>query len=272
MSDSDNSEFDLFSGDSDDDRSNYNKIQQKKDLIARSKIGGKVDKKSKVYESESDEDNKKCSDDDESNAEKNKEILQTNYKLIKLDDIDNIEKNTKISYIKKNDKIIVNKYFKDYNILKNEMNVGFSKLGNSLYSKSKYQTIYVLKIDDIKELYIHNTASIDGGKETDPKLKDTIEIKKTDWGNIQPDTVISYKKKDDSMVYFAKFNNYHINKLTGHTQFAVNSATGFNYFVNPGKLKAIYRHVTAKDKTMIQLFTKIKLLEDRIDKLEKLQK
>ena len=269
MADSDSSGFDLFSGDSGNDSDIYNdrtKVEKKKDLI-----GGKFPKNSKEYESEDDE--KKSEDDDESNADKNKEILQSNYKLIKLDDIEHIEKNTKISYIKKNNKLIVNKYFKDYNILKNEMNVGFSRLGNSLYSKSKYQTIYVLKINDIKELYIHNTASVDGGnKETDPKLKDTIEIKKSDWSNLQPDTVISYKKKDDSMIYYAKFNNYHINKVNGHTQLAVNSATGFNYFVNPGKLKAIYRHVTSKDKTMIQLFTKIKLLEDRIDKLEKLQK
>jgi hypothetical protein len=258
------SDFELFSSDSDNDGFNNSKSHTKN--LKPVQVGGNNSNNTKSKSIKSDNENDNESDDEIDDAQ-----ILSDYKLISLSDVENIEHNTQICYYKSNNKLIFNKFFKNYDIIKKSVKIGFSK-SDKYIATASFKTMYYVNIDDIKEIYIHKSCTLMGGSiSNDPKLKDTIEIKKKDWGNLSPDTVISYQKKDDSIIYNAKFNSYISDKKSDEMKFALSTAAGFAYRINPKNIKAIYRHVTAKDKTMIQLFTKIELLEKRIAKLENLK-
>lgn len=248
-------EFELFSDSDNESKQERPSLGHKKNLLRNSETNNSENK-----QLERKSNNKKSdANHNESDSEYESNIKYIPIKINKLVDL---EPNTIISYIKNNGKEINNKYFKSYDIIKKILTVGFYKHDKKNYEQST---------NDIKEIFICGGGGIIGGrsKKTDDRLKDTILIPHSEWDKIQQDTVISYKKKDQNMVYCAKFNSYVTSKKDNLTRMSLQSATGQPFLANPVKIETIYRHFTSKDKTLAQIMQSLKQLEIRISKLEK---
>jgi hypothetical protein len=200
------------------------------------------------------------------------EYILNNYNKIEIGKnsnmLNNIIPNSQICYIKTNGKVILSKYFKFIDIDNNKLTIGFY-----IHNKRNYDQ----KLDDINILYaqnldtnINNTnQSIVIGGSLNYKLKNTILIKKNEWIDIQPGTIISYQKSDGNMIYNSKFNAYTTpTEKYPIIKISLTTNIGFTYKINPTNIKKIYRHITSNDKTILQILQKIKILEDRITELE----
>ena len=249
-------EFELFS-DSDEER------KKRRSSFKKNKKSASECSESEHKHSES---GNRTKLDESTTDEQSKDIpdnIKENYTFISLKKINLIPVNTLICYKKKNGKVITNKYYKSYDIIKKEINIGF-------YSSNDRRN-YSQPIIDIQELYANIKSGgnvVGGAKKADDKLKETVIISQENWDKIVPDTIISYRKKDQSMVYNAKFNSYVITKKDNLSKMALLSSTGQSFLANPLKIETIYRHFTSKDKTLAQILQNIKSLEARIIKLE----
>ncbi len=168
--------------------------------------------------------------------------------------ISTLKHNTIIRYIKSNDKLIGNKYFKRYDNIAGSIIVGF-------YTHDKKN--YTEKLNNIKQIFI---KSISGGE--DP-LSGTLEVPPDQWKFIKRDSIISYKKKEnDEWIYKAKFNAFFTAK-DGTTRMSMTSERGFSYMCNPSKISEIRRHVSDTDYKLASVLKTLHLLEMRVSKLEK---
>ncbi len=188
--------------------------------------------------------------------------VKENFEKISLNKINTIPVNTEICYKRKSGKVISNKYFKSYDIIKKEMCIGFYKNDRRNYNQS---------ILDISDLYAKmvDCNIVGGAKKEDDKLKNSVLLNESDWDKIAPDTIISYRKKDQSMIYNARFNTYVITKKDNLTKMSLLSSTGQGFLANPAKIESIYRHFTSKDKTLAHILQTLKNLEMRVSRLEK---
>ena len=240
-------EFDLFSSDSEDEckkrksfrKSNIEESNKKKSI--NEDIDHKKDK------------NENVESDDEIKVAKTEYTELTDFK--KLTDI---PINTKLYYLSKNGKKVGIKYFKSYDIISKKLKLGFFT-----HDARNYE----IDIDTIDTLHINiPKQKITGG---DDKLKDTIEIDSDEWDKIQSGTVLSYQKKDGGWVYNAVFNSIVMSKKDNVSRMSLKSASGMIFLANPSKIDKIYRHITPKDKTLIQILQSIKKMELRITRIEK---
>ncbi len=162
--------------------------------------------------------------------------------------------NTTIGYQKNTGKVIINKYFKNYDHVGGIITMGFYKHDKKNYSE---------KLRNIDHVFV---KSITGG--VDP-LKDTIEIPPDQWSAIKRDMVVSYEKKSPpEWIYRTKFNTFTKAK-DGTERMSFTSERGFNYIANPLNIKTIRRHITHADKLTTYILEQLNKLERRIQELEK---
>lgn len=169
-----------------------------------------------------------------------------------------IPKNSKITYIKHSGKKIQNKYFKGYDSLSESILIGFY-----IHDKRNYTE----KISNIKQLF--TTSKIDGGGTKEEILKGTIELDKSQWKNLNRDTIISYEKKDKEWIYKAKFNAFVKSSKDQSTRLSMTSEKGFSFVVNPNNILKMYRHISSNDKTLTFILQTLKQLEQKFMIIEK---
>jgi hypothetical protein len=164
-----------------------------------------------------------------------------------------IPPNTIVGYQKTNDKVIVNKYFKQYDQIGSIITVGFYKHDKRNYSESLSNIAFVF------------TKSITGG---DDPLKNSIEVPKAEWKGLNRDMVVSYQKLSEEWIYHAKFNSF-IKIKDGSERISFTSERGYGYIANPDNIKTIRRHITPTDRMTTFLLESISQLERRVAALEK---
>lgn len=212
--------------------------------------------------------------DDYSSASTSKNILpKTSLKIpqstIEVDDIDlskyqsidskqyaTITKNSKVLYIKCNGKRIQNKYFKRIDPITESIVLGFYYNDKRNYSE---------KIANIQQLFI---STKDGGVVEDP-LKDTIELKPSQWKTLRRDTIISYQKKDDEWVRNAKFNTFLKSPKDQSARMSMTSDRGYNFTLNPINISKIYRHISGNDKNLTIILQNFQHLAQKVSVIEK---
>jgi hypothetical protein len=187
------------------------------------------------------------------------DIDLTQNKLVVPGSYASIPKNSKIIYIKTSGKKIQQKFFKSYDNISDCILVGFYVHDRRNYSE---------KISNIKQLFISNKTSIDGGAKDDP-LKGTLELDQTQWKALNRDTIISYQKKDGEWVYKAKFNAFVKSRKDDSTRISMTSEKGYSFVVNPNNVSKIYRHISSNDKTLTFILQNLKQLEQRFIGLDK---
>lgn len=164
-----------------------------------------------------------------------------------------ISPNTIVGYKKNNDKVIINKYFKQYDQIGSIITVGFYKHDKRNYSESLGNIAFVF------------TKSISGG---DDPLKNSINVPKEEWKSLKRDMVVSYQKLSEEWIYHTKFNSF-IKIKDGSERMSFTSERGYGYIANPDNIKTIRRHITHSDKMTTYLLETLNKLERRVAALEK---
>ncbi len=188
-------------------------------------------------------------------------VDETLYRTIDESRLSDIPLNTKIMYVKKSDgKMISSKFFKRIDLIEGTITVGFYRSDDRNYD---------YKLDRIREILVDKSVKIGAAEIEEERLKNTIELKPSEWKNIAEGTMISYRKKDGGgMVFKVQFLKYVKIKKDNSTRMCLSLSNNKSYLANPEKIETIYRHVSNNDKILATMMKQLMILDKRIARLE----